>query len=80
MHKITYIVSTLKKSGPTEVLLNLVKFIDTSKFKISIITLSPEGSSSSLDQFESFDYVDIVQLNLGRVRGLYLLKTKLFLS
>ena len=73
MYKIVYIVSTLKKSVPTEVLLNILKFLDFSKFKVTIITLSPESSSSSKYQFESINNVEIVQLNLDRIKGLFLL-------
>jgi glycosyltransferase involved in cell wall biosynthesis len=77
MQKIVYIVSTLKKSGPTEVLLNIIKFLDRKKFEPIIITLSPEASISSISQFEQNFSVKIFQLNLSRLRGIFFLKARL---
>ena len=76
MYKIIYIVSSLKKSGPTEVLLNLISHLDRSVFLPIIITLSPETSSSSFDDFKKLG-VEIINLNLNRGFGMLLLKSRL---
>jgi glycosyltransferase involved in cell wall biosynthesis len=74
--KIIYVVSSLKKSGPTEVLLNLINHLDRSFFLPIIITLSPEGRSSSIDNFNKIN-VEIIKLDLSRVYGILFIKKTL---
>lgn len=69
MKKILYIVSTLKRSGPTNVFYNLIKYIDHSDFEIYILTLSPEPGKSRWKEFSSLG-VHLFSLNLSRVKGL----------
>ncbi|WP_210366119.1 glycosyltransferase [Bacillus sp. REN3] len=64
-----YIVSTLKRSGPINVLLNIVKYLNRETFNPIILTLSPEPSDSLKDEFESIG-VKVVQLNGSIKRGL----------
>lgn len=76
--KVTSIVSTLERSGPTSVLFNLLKNMDNA-FENSIITLSPEPTSSRLKDFRELG-ISIHQLNLNRWRWFlhgsrYLVKT-----
>ncbi len=70
--KIVYIISTLAKTGPVNVLYNIIKYLDKQKFNITIITLSPEKNENSLwNDFEKMG-VHLISLNLSRVQG-YLL-------
>lgn len=66
--KILYIVSTLKSSGPINVLFNLIKYFDRDSFEPSILTLSPESQNSSWSSFQKLD-VKIHSLNLSRLQG-----------
>ena len=69
--KIVYIVSTLVKSGPVNVLYNLVKFIDKTKFDITIITLSPESAKHSrMNEFKALG-INLKSLNLSRLQGYF---------
>lgn len=69
--KIVYIISTLVKSGPVNVLYNLVKFIDKTKFDITIITLSPEPEKHSrMNEFEALG-INLKSLNLSRLQGYF---------
>lgn len=74
--KVMYIVSTLKRSGPIIQLLYIIKNLDRNKFKPKIITLSKEPSDTLKDKFIDLN-VDIDSLNLSRVMGLFLSKSKL---
>ena len=51
MVKILYIVSTLRRCGPTQQLFNLIKYIDRQRFLPRILTLSPEPQDSLMDEF-----------------------------
>lgn len=76
MEKILYIVSTLKRSGPTNQLFNIIKNLDRSFFDPVLITLSPEPSDSKWKDFQSLD-LEMHSLNLSRLGGLFFAKSKL---
>lgn len=77
MHKIIYIVSNLRNTGPTNQLYGIINNIDRSKFTPYIITLSPESEGdSSWARFSSLD-VHLDSLNLSRIKGLFCAKKEL---
>lgn len=65
MKVIVYVISTLKKSGPVNVLFNLVNNLDRAKYKPYIVTLSKETQNSLIEDFKHLE-VDILSLNLNR--------------
>jgi glycosyltransferase involved in cell wall biosynthesis len=69
--KILYVVSTLKKTGPIEVLLNIVKFLDREQFEPIILTLSKESKDSYIDAFKYLD-IKVHSLSLERYKVLKL--------
>lgn len=77
MKKILYIVSTLRKTGPTNQLYEMVKYLPKTEYIVRILTLSPEvpGNSRKSD-FESLE-VEVQSLHLGRIQGLLLAKRKI---
>ena len=70
MYKIVYITSTLGNTGPTNQLYNVIKYLDTKKYKPYLITLSPEPSNSRWDDFVAIG-VDLKSLNLSRIAGVF---------
>jgi glycosyltransferase involved in cell wall biosynthesis len=74
--KILYIVSTLKRSGPTNQLFNLIKYLDRGNFEPQVITLSPEPTDSRWDDFVGLG-VELDTLALSRIKGLFLAKRQL---
>lgn len=70
MKKILYIVSTLKKTGPTNQLFNIVKNLDKSHYEPELITLSPEPFDSRWDDFAALG-VKMHTLGLSRLAGLF---------
>lgn len=76
MTRILYVVSTLKRCGPTNQLYNLVKYIDMSIFKVILITLSPEPKDSRWQEFEKLG-VELGTLGLSRIKGLFCAVSKL---
>jgi glycosyltransferase involved in cell wall biosynthesis len=66
---ILYVVSTLKRCGPTNQLFGLVKNLDRSRFTPVVLTLSPETRDSRWDDFVALG-IDVQSLGLGRVTGL----------
>jgi len=66
--KVCYIVSTLKGSGPINILYNIVKYLNREQFEPSIITLSPEPKGSRKKDFESLS-IPVYSLNLSRLQG-----------
>lgn len=75
---VLYIVSTLKRTGPTNIIYNLIDKLDRSKFRPVILTLSKEeeGFPSLMDEFRNLG-VEIHSLSLTRVAGFLLGKRKL---
>lgn len=53
MRKVCYLVSTLRRSGPTSWLLGLIKGLDTSCFEPVILTLSNEETDSLIGEFQN---------------------------
>lgn len=49
--KIVYVVSTLKRSGPVNILFSIVKYIDKKKYELYIMSLSPEPVSTTINKF-----------------------------
>lgn len=52
--KICYLISSLANEGPVNVLYNIIRYLDFSKFEASIITLRPEKRNSQMDEFKKF--------------------------
>lgn len=73
---VIYVVSTLRKSGPTNQLYNLIKHLDRKKFNPHLITLSPEPLDSRWRDYEGLG-VKLHGLNLSRFQGMFFAKSKL---
>src|SRR5690554_5345172 len=76
MKKILYVVSTLKSSGPTNQLFNVINHLDRSQYEPHLITLSPEPADSRWKKFQDIK-VKLFSLNLSRVKGMLFAKTEL---
>jgi len=74
--KILYITSTLKKSGPTNQLLSLIKHLNRKIYKPIILTLSPEPSDSCMKDFKKHGVI-LYSLRLSRIKGLFYAKNRL---
>lgn len=61
--KVCFVVSSLVNEGPVKVMLNIIKYIDYSRFEISVVTLKEEGSESLISDFEDLP-IRIVKLNI----------------
>lgn len=70
MHKILYIISTLKKTGPVNVLYNIVKNLDRTKYEPVILTLSQEPEGSIKQDFQALN-IKCQCLNLKGFRGYF---------
>jgi len=69
MMRILYVVSTLGRSGPNQILLNTLRFLDRERFEPIILTLSPEPPHSFYREFcEVAAHVE--SLGLSRFSGL----------
>lgn len=70
MENVLYLVSTLRRTGPTNQLLYIIKNLDRDKFTPVIITLSPEPSNSLKAEFIK-EKIKVESLNLSRIKGFY---------
>ncbi|AUO15645.1 glycosyltransferase [Clostridium taeniosporum] len=70
MIKIAYVVSTLKRSGPINILYNIVKYLDKREFQVYIISLSNEGDNSRKDDFIDLG-CEILNLGFSRFEGIF---------
>ena len=68
--KILYLVSTLKKSGPVNILYGIVKNLDKHRFEITIVSLSKENETSMKKQFETVE-ARLISLNNSRLEGVF---------
>ena len=62
-YHICYLISSLAKEGPVNVLYNIVRYIDYSIFKVTIVTFRPEKTNSRLEDFRKLP-IQIEQLHL----------------
>jgi glycosyltransferase involved in cell wall biosynthesis len=67
---VCYLISTLERTGPTNVLFDLVAGLDRTRFNPSIITLSPEPARSRLAEFTGLG-IPVHTLDMGRLSGLF---------
>ncbi len=51
--RLVYLVSTLRRAGPTSQLLNLLRHLDLARFDPVVVTLSPEPADSMLADFQA---------------------------
>ena len=68
---ITYLVSTLGRTGPTNQLLNLISRLDKSKLSTRIVTISNEPPDSRVLEFKALG-VPVCSLNLSRINAILL--------
>jgi glycosyltransferase involved in cell wall biosynthesis len=64
--KVLFFVSTLESGGPTNVIYNIIRYLDRATVEPVILTLSPEPSRSRKGDFEDLG-VSIHQFNQSRV-------------
>ncbi|REA62499.1 hypothetical protein DSL64_09630 [Dyadobacter luteus] len=70
MKKVLYIVSTLQRTGPTNVLYNLISHLDRSIYHPIILTLSPENPQHHSLKQQFIDLgIPIHTLGLSRIDG-----------
>lgn len=73
---VLYMISTLQRCGPVNVLFNLLKYLDRDHFEPIILTLSKEPATSSLSEFSKIG-VKVSSLNLSRTIGLFVAPSRL---
>lgn len=73
---VLYITSTLTRSGPVNQLFNIVSNLDRSLYNPMIVTLSPETDDSLINRFIKGG-ISVKSLDLSRVQGMFLAKTRL---
>ncbi len=76
MKKICYVISTLQKTGPVNVLYNIIKNLDRTKFEPCVITLSKEPQISFFEDFKKLG-INIMSLNLNRALSFFYAPIKL---
>lgn len=68
--KILYLVSTLKKCGPVNVLYGIIEGLDKQQFKIYVVCLSKEEKGSMMALFEALG-TKVIRLNNSRLKGVF---------
>jgi glycosyltransferase involved in cell wall biosynthesis len=66
--RIVYLVSTLRRAGPTSQLLNIARHLDPARFAPTVVTLSPEPGDSMLPEFHAAG-VRVASLAMSRARS-----------
>ena len=74
--KIIYIASSLKRSGPTNQLFNIIKNLDRSAIEPVLWTLSPEPEDSKWQDYQSLG-IEMHSLKLSRLGGLFIARSRL---
>lgn len=76
MESIVYIISNLKKTGPVNILFDIIKYIDKKRFKVVIFTLKEEGNYSRINEFKDLN-VEVILLKEGHLINHFSRKGKL---
>ena len=63
---VCYIISSLSNEGPTNVLYNIIKYMDFNRFRVSLVTMVPEKENSRWEDFQRLD-IRIVPLSSEKV-------------
>lgn len=66
--KVCYVISSLANQGPVNVLYNIIKYMDFSKFDVSIITMVPEKPITRIEEFKEFP-IKIVQMSPNKIQN-----------
>ena len=75
-YRVLFLVSSLKKSGPTNQLSYIIKYLDKSVFNPMILTLSNEIDDSAISYFVDKLGVRVDTLGLSRLNGIIKAKSK----
>lgn len=65
---VCYVISSLVSQGPTNVMYNIIRYMDFSKFEVSIITMIPERENSRIEEFKKFP-INIVQMSPDKIQN-----------
>jgi glycosyltransferase involved in cell wall biosynthesis len=76
MINIAFVVSNLRRSGPVNVLYNIVEFLNRDIFTLYIISLSPETINSRDNDFMALG-CELVNLNLSRFGSIFLARKRI---
>jgi glycosyltransferase involved in cell wall biosynthesis len=68
--RILFLVSTLRQTGPTTQLLNIVRHLNRERFDPVVVTLSSEPGASMLNAFEELG-ARVMSLRISRTRSLF---------
>ncbi|MBE0641903.1 MAG: glycosyltransferase, partial [Bacteroidales bacterium] len=74
--RIAYLVSTLRRTGPTHQLLYLLSHLNAQEFEPLVITLSPEPDDSMMETFLDLG-IPVYTLGQGRLSGMVMGRLKL---
>lgn len=66
--KVCYVISSLSNQGPPNVLYNIIKYMDLSKFEISIITMVEEQKISRIEEFRALP-IQVVQMSPNKTQN-----------
>lgn len=76
MARVLYIINYLKNSGPSRVVLNLLKTINKSKFEVSIITLKNDDDEKIINELKQLS-IDVIQLKYSNNKEIVKNTTKI---
>ena len=60
--KVCYVISSLSNQGPPNVLYNIVKYMDFSRFDVFIITMVEEQKISRIEDFKALP-IKVIQMS-----------------
>lgn len=66
--KVCYVISSLSNQGPSNVLYNIIKYMDFDTFDISIVTMVNEQETTRIDEFRRLS-INIVQMHPDGVQN-----------
>ncbi|MDH6306148.1 glycosyltransferase involved in cell wall biosynthesis [Parabacteroides sp. PF5-5] len=76
MIKVCFIVSSLVNEGPVNVMYNIIKYMDFSRFEVSVITLIPERENSRMVEFRQLP-ISIHQIATEKIPSLLQMYSRL---
>lgn len=68
--RVVFLVSTLRRTGPTAQLLNIVRYLDCRQFDPVVVTLSPEPVASMFDSFREAGAM-VKSLSMSRLEAVF---------
>ncbi|GAB1440076.1 glycosyltransferase family 4 protein [Providencia sp.] len=75
-HKLLFVVSNLRRTGPVNQLLYIISHLDKEKYEAKVLTLSTETADTRISDYQK-NGIEVTSLSLSRLQGFFSAQKKI---